>query len=241
MNSKGKNIGRLIRFSGFALIAGAFGLFLWGYLARARFLEGPYLLIVEFLEDFQASVISIENKWIIIIVLEMLFIIKGFIPGIPLPVLMLIPGAVFSMPIALLLNIGGLVLLVSVRYSYGYHHKKNVSGLLMRYEVIEKEISKGKDSNPLILFLLRFVPIFPVNQVSSVYGSMRFNYINFVLLSMLGFTQKLIAYSIMGRHIYNPFTFAFSAPLFTIMIISGLAMLGIHALLKITKWSFVGS
>ena len=48
-----------------------------------------------------------------------------------------------------------------------------------------------------------------------------------MLLSMLGFSVKLIVYTVIGSNVYDPFQSAFMLPFAIILIVSGTATIGL--------------
>lgn len=81
--------------------------------------------------------------------------------------------------------------------------------------------------------LFRLVPYFPINSISQLYGALEYDYWKFILLSLLGFTPKIISYSMIGRHVYNPFSLAFMLPIVIIFTISGVSILAVNKFIDI--------
>lgn len=95
-------------------------------------------------------------------------------------------------------------------------------------------MEKSGGVNMWMLLALRLVPGFPISGVSKVYGSMKFPYWKFILLSSVGFAPKLISYTFIGTNVYDPLSPAFLVPIITLLIISGISLLSINLI-----WFFV--
>ena len=62
---------------------------------------------------------------------------------------------------------------------------------------------------------------------------MEYDYYKYIFLSVLGFLPRIISYSMVGRHVYNPFSLAFMLPLVIIFMISGFAIIGVNGFIEI--------
>ena len=52
--------------------------------------------------------------------------------------------------------------------------------------------------NPYILLVSRFVPSIPLGMVSKLYGSMNYDFVYYVCLSLIGFLPRLFIYTKIG-------------------------------------------
>lgn len=210
------------------LIAAAL-LLAWSIICRIEFLQQKYAQYQAWLYDFQQRIILMEDKWIIVLVLEFLFFIKCLIPLVPTTFLFVISGMVFPIHYALLIDILGLCIIFSARYAMGYNSKSDrTKRLLLKNTFTKKLFDLENDGNPLMLFLFRLIPFVPVNKVSQFYGSLKFDYIKYILISLLGFSPRLISYNYAGKNLFNPFSASFTTPLMIIFTISGTLLLIIN-------------
>lgn len=164
------------------------------------------------------------------------FIVKAFVPYLPFSVLFIASGLVFYPAEAWIINILGFALLVDLKFLWG---RKRGGGsahrLLNKNKVIRSIMKLGGDGNKLILALLRFIPFVPVGTVSRIYGATGMDILSFTVFSVLGYLPRLILWSQVGSNFTNPFTFAFTAPIIILFIISGLAILLLRKLLLLIK------
>ena len=216
------------------------------FIAAAVFIFITYLMtlpeVQKSLADIQDWFTKVEiyiagfNKWIVLAIILALFFTKGFIPLFPLSVLFITTGLVYPAGIAALINILGFGMLVSIKYFWGRRFGGgNSHKLLIRSDTINKFMKLGGDGNKWMLVLLRFIPFVPIGTVSRVYGATEIDYLPFVSLSVLGFLPRLISWSIIGCNITNPFTASFTAPIVTLLIISGISLLILNTLLNLVK------
>ena len=173
------------------------------------------------------------NKIGAFIVVIFLFVVKGFIPFLPLSVLFIGSGLVFPAPLAALINILGFAILVSIKYIWG---KKFGGGgahkVLVKSETVYEFMDLGGTGNWWMLVILRFVPFIPINTVSRIYGATSMDYRRFCAFSVLGFLPRIITWSIIGVNITDPFSVKFMVPIIILLIISGFSVLVLRTMLK---------
>lgn len=223
---------KLIILSAVICFAAAFFLLLWIPLSKLRFFIDFFDMITEFMSRLQQIILSIKNRWLIAAAVLGIFLVKIFIP-FPVSILFMTCGMVFDTPVALLINLSGMIMLFTVRYIMGKHGKGGtVIDLLYRSDTISGILSSNNQlAKGAALVVFRLVPSFPINTVSSVYGTMRFDGRAFLLLSVVGFIPKLFFYTVAGHQIFDPFSFKFTVPLILIFSISGFSLLGVNAAL----------
>lgn len=176
--------------------------------------------------QFERAVAAIPYRWLIPFVIELLFLIKAWVPIIPVSAIGVISGMVFSVPVAFVLNAGGVVILMSARYLVGMRiGPSNIQKVLRRYPAV-REILEAKGAlSPVFLFVFRLVPSFPINTISQLYGSMEYSYWKYLLISLAGFAPKLLSYTFIGRNVYDPLSWRFILPIVILLVLSGFSML----------------
>lgn len=92
-----------------------------------------------------------------------------------------------------------------------------------------------------MLFALRLIPGFPLGSVSRIYGSLRFPYWRFILLSAAGFAPKLLSYTFMGTNVFDPLSSAFLVPLMIVLTISGASLLCVNLIWLLVEKSVSSS
>lgn len=183
-----------------------------------------YVEMLDKLYEYQLAVASLNDRWLILIIIELLFILKSVVP-IPLSFMFVITGMVFPYSQAVLINTVGMALLMSIRYLWGIRFdigkldKKLVSSAIIR-KTFETRYGKG-----MILLLTRLIPWTPTNKVSRIYGAERYPFDRYLLVSLIGFSPKILSYSKIGRTIYDPISYEFLAPFIVLFAISGVSLL----------------
>ena len=192
-----------------------------------------YQAFLKILEDFEDSVAAIQNKGLVIIAILLLYVAKSIIP-IPTSAVCVIAGMVFPTPFAVAINIVGYIGLITSKYFWGKHLGRGyVYKILRRYENIQRLMDSNTKAKDGLLVGFRAVPYMPINTVSQVYGAMSFDYYKFVLFSVVGFLPRIISYSLVGRHVYNPFSLGFMLPIVTMFVISGIAIISVNGFIEI--------
>lgn len=210
-------------------------LVVWFFVSEINYLENKYWQYIDWLQNIESQVASIENKWLIVLVVELLYFILTAFPVFPVSILCVASGMVFGFTQSLFINICGIVILFSVRYSTGMSAGGGSAQWLVRKSSkLSHLIEDEGTGNPWVLAVIRLLPFMPINPVSHLYGAMDFPFFKFLFISVAGFIPKLISYIIIGDNFANIFSPSFTLPL----IILTLAM-GIFFLLLRGVWDVI--
>ncbi len=178
----------------------------------------------DYLNTFEQRVENMGSQAYLLFTLMFLFAFKAFFSIYPMSILCTATGVVFPFYIALPVNMLGLALNYTLKYVFGKRMGAGgASIILKRNETVRLIMKQDGRGNPWLLFFFRLLPIFPVNPVSQLYGSMGFNYWKYLGLSLLGFSPFLISYTVVGRNVYNPFSVGFLLPLIAVSLFSAVA------------------
>ncbi len=184
------------------------------------------------LRDFEDFIISIQNKWIALIAIALIYFLRAWVPFFPISAICLITGAMFPMPYSFLINLCGILLMNSMAYLRGVRQGGGAFQKFMgKYEGAWELVEHYGRGNPLLLFLTRLMPIVPLNSTSIVYGSLRFPFLEYSFISLGGFAPRLIGYTYIGRHVFTPFSFSFIGPIVALLVLSGALVLAVNKLL----------
>lgn len=112
---------KLLNLSAYLLLIAAAVLVILTLLMQIPSIQKWYEQFQFTLVEFERAVASIPYRWLIPFVIELLFLVKAWIPVIPVSAIGVISGMVFSVPVAFVLNLGGVVILMSARYLAGMH------------------------------------------------------------------------------------------------------------------------
>ncbi len=202
-------------------------------LTRAQELYIKFQAIIEKMEN---SIAEIDNYFIIVVSLLLLFTIKSIVALIPVSATCLVTAIIFPFKTALLINFAGYALIFTSKYFWGkYIGEGNVSKLMKHSEFLWKFIQSEENGNPTgnpsTLFVLRLVPTVPLNPISQMYGKMGYDFPKYLLLSLLGTSLKIISFTAIGSNVGDPFSKEFVVPLITILFVSGFSMLAFSIIL----------
>lgn len=198
-------------------------------------LQEGYEIYMEQIAQVEDYVLNLQRIELILLAVVLLYALKGIIPFFPISMMCFITGAVLPMYMSFAVNIAGLVILMSIKYWWGRRlGGGQVQRLLKLQPDIRAFLEHDRKSKPWLLFVFRLVPTFPINPVSQIYGAMGFDYIDYVLISLLGFLPRLVGYIIIGHNSFNPLSIPFLIPLIITFTLSGISLIGIN--LAVTKW-----
>lgn len=201
-------------------------LVVWFFVSEINFLEEKYWQYIDWLASIENRVAAIDNKWLIVLVVELLYFILTAFPVFPISILCVASAMVFNFAQSVVINIIGLAILFSVRYSTGMSAGGgSAQWLVRRNKGVRKLIEDEGQGNPWVLAAMRLLPFMPINPVSHLYGAMDFPFVRFMLISVAGFIPKLISYIIIGNNFSNPFSAGFILQLIIITLLSGIFFL----------------
>lgn len=209
-------------------------LIIWSFVSKINFLEETYKEYIFWLSELEYKIGSIRNKWLLALVVMLLYFIKSAFPFYPVSIICVASAMVFDLPECLCLNIAGAALLLSVRYATGINDGGGKTHrFIKKHRFIRNLLESEGTGNSWLLFLFRLLPVFPVNTVSRLYGAMRFPFFKYIFISVSGFLPKTVSYIVIGRNVFNPFSLRFSLPLIVLTALTGTALLMMRAVYKI--------
>lgn len=199
-------------------------------------IEQVYLSFRQKMIDVESKVARYGNNGYKVLVIVFLFLLKGFLPLVPISATCLLSGAILPFPLALTVNIIGLCGLMAIKYWLGRKlGGGNIEKILKRYPEILALLERDGSGNPWLLFIFRLVPSFPLNPISQLYGSMGYKFNNYMIISIFGFMLKIVSFTVIGSNVYDPLSSAFIVPIIIILFVSGVSMLLVNLIISITN------
>lgn len=233
MKIKAATRSRILTLCGLLLIVIGVALLALNRLMQVEQFVIRYSEFLTMLDNLDEAIAAIPNKGLIIIAIMLMYLAKALLP-IPISAVCVIAGMVFPTELATAVNIAGFAVLCTIKYFWGKHLGSGfVYKFLCRYESVRKILESDTSAKDGLLVGFRLVPVFPIGAVSQLYGAMDYEYYKYIFLSILGFLPKIISYSMVGRHVFNPFSLAFTMPLVMIFVITGVAMIGINSFIDL--------
>ena len=190
-------------------------------------LEVRFDTLINWFKQIDDAVVNLDSDTEIIICIFALYIAKCQLP-IPMGFLCVISGMVFPLAQAVLINLAFTAFFFIVKYIEGKFIGGGWTGMILgmkQLHFVRDWIQFKGNGNPYVLFVSRLVPSIPLGMVSKYYGSMRYDFVYYSLLSMLGFAPRLFIYTKLGTSYTNPFSVTFITTLMIIVAFSGFSTL----------------
>lgn len=232
-----KNLDRkgALNFSAICLFAGAVILSAITIVMSSKIGEGGWNEFMLKLDEMLALIRSLPNKWLMLIAILLVFLLKNFIP-IPFPFIFIMSGIIFDSYKAVIINVIGFSMVLMTKYLWG---RKFGGGAaikqLQKYDNVREMMYRPGNAKLGVLVALRLIPAVPVNMVSNIYGGMKFPPVRFLIASLIGFFPKIWTYSVVGGNVSQPFTWRFMGPIVALFILSGTVTLLVNVILEKTK------
>ena len=228
--------------AGFALLISAAAVSVVVYLLRYDQLWLWYKVYQEKLLEAGQFIQSLGISWKFVLAMLIVFLVRTFIPFLAVSAICVLTGAVLPSYWALIVNFLGIIIMMSIKYFEGMKFGSgNAWKIISKNERARKIIESSGKVNKDLLFALRLIPGFPLGSVSRIYGSLRFPYWQFILLSAAGFAPKLLSYTFMGTNVFDPLSSAFLVPLMIALTISGASLLCVNLIWLLVEKSVSSS
>lgn len=135
-----------------------------------------------------------------------IFFLKGLTFVIPAMLIYVSVGMAFDLGTALFISLCGIAVEVAVTYWLGRMlGGEYVNRLLKKAKGGEKLLNMKDKSKFSSLFVIRLLPVFPIDFASLFLGSMKLPFIKYMLVSVLGIAPRVIAFTLVGDRIYEIF------------------------------------
>lgn len=228
--------------AGIALLISAAAVSVVVYLLRYDQLWLWYNVYQENLLEIEQFIQSLGISWKFVLTMLIVFLVRTFIPFLAVSAICVLTGAVLPSYWALIVNFLGIIIMMSIKYFEGMKFGSgNAWKIISKNERARKIIESSGKVNKALLFALRLIPGFPLGSVSRIYGSLRFPYWRFILLSAAGFAPKLLSYTFMGTNVFDPLSSAFLVPLMIVLTISGASLLCVNLIWLLVEKSVSSS
>ncbi len=232
----------IMNVAGFALLISAAAVSVVVYLLRYDQLWLWYNVYQEKLLEAEQFIQSLGISWKFVLTMLIVFLVRTFIPFLAVSAICVLTGAVLPSYWALIVNFLGIIIMMSIKYFEGMKFGSgNAWKIISKNERARKIIESSGKVNKALLFALRLIPGFPLGSVSRIYGSLRFPYWRFILLSAAGFAPKLLSYTFMGTNVFDPLSSAFLVPLMIVLTISGASLLCVNLIWLLVEKSVSSS
>ena len=164
-------------------------------------------------------------------VILLMYALKSLSYFFPMLLIAAAAGAVLPIYAAIPVNLLGIVIMASIPYAVGkYAEGEVVDKLAAKHEKISIVREYSTKHQRFGAFFLRIVSCLPYDVVSLVMGSLRFNYKDYIIGSLLGTAPGIILTTFMGSAITEPLSpeFIICAVIEVIIAVSSAVAYRIH-------------
>ena len=216
---------KLFKASGIACFIAAAAFIVIGILLRFDSVYNRYSQYLVTLEQLEQKVAALQTRWLIIIVIFLLYLLRSLSAIYPYTIVFIISAMVFSPVDSFIINTLGMALTFAIRYYTGMEMGEGYwNKVLKRHPTLNSLFEASGRGNPVVLFALRLVPFCPLNTLSHLYGTIEFPFWQYMLLSTVAVMPRLISYSFIGKNVYDPFSSSFIIPLIVLLVFTGCAL-----------------
>jgi len=132
------------------------------------------------------------------------FAVKSVLFIIPASMIYISVGMAFPTVSAIAINLAGIALEITVTYLLGWFlGGEYVEKRLKGSKAGDKVLALGDGKKLSALFLVRFLPVFPIDFVSLFLGATKLPYWKYALISLGGIMPRVILFTILGDGIYD--------------------------------------
>lgn len=198
-------------------------------------IQEKYQQFLTMLEDFEYAVAALQHKMLILLVIFLLYLLRSLSAFFPYTMIYFISAMVFTPFQSLLINIAGMAFTSAFRYYTGVEMGKGyVNNALEKHPTLNDAFEQGGRFNLPMLIAIRLVPLLPFNTISHLYGSYRYPFFKYLIISVAALLPRLISYSFMGKNVWDPLSGSFLIPLIILLIFSGFSIFFMRGILKIS-------
>ncbi len=186
--------------------------------------------------DVRALVNSASSEYLAVAVCIGVFALKGLTFVIPAMLIYVSVGMAFDIGTALFISLCGIALEVAVTYWLG----RALGG-----DYVRRLLSKAKGGDKILnmkdsgkfssLFVIRVLPVFPIDFASLFLGSMKLPFIRYVLISVLGIAPRVVLFTVLGDGIYEIFPMALLLKILLVLLPVAAAVFVVRWLAKRRK------
>ena len=181
---------------------------------------------IETLARYELYLQTYGSTFVSVVILLVNFALKAFVPWFPVSCICVVSSLLFKWYFALAINFSGLAILYTIKFIKGRRNGAgNTEKLLEKYDKAHNFIDNNESGSSAVLFVLRLIPLMPMNSVSSLYGTTNISYSLYIVISLFGSAYKVISYTIIGRGVFDPASAGFIVPIILLFMFSGTVLL----------------
>ena len=145
-----------------------------------------------------------KNSVLSVVVMLLLFAVKGIAVFIYGSILYAASGILFSLPVAIIVNTIGTIIMTTIPFYIGKKAgRKMIDSLLKKNKKLELLRDTQNKNEFLVSFFLRMVGLLPADLVAMYLGASGMRYKPYFLGTVIGLMPAIVCFSIMGMSIDN--------------------------------------
>ncbi len=156
--------------------------------------------------DIRALVDSSSSIFAAVVTIWGIYLLKSVTLVLPASLVYIAVGMCFPAHWAILINTVGIIIEVSASYLFGIiMGGPYVKNKLEKTKYGEKILSLQEKNKLSAIFVIRVLPVFPIDIVSLLLGAVRMKFLHYFLVSLGGILPRVILFTILGDGIYDYF------------------------------------
>ena len=154
--------------------------------------------------DIRILIAGASSIFIAELIILGVYAVKAVMMVVPASLIYISVGMAFDPKRAVIVNLLGIALEVTVTYFLGKFLGKDAVEKKIRNTKVGNKFFTMLDKNRnAAIFLMRFIPAFPIDFSSLFMGAFDFKFFPYLIFSVLGIAPRVIAFTVIGEGIYE--------------------------------------
>ena len=154
--------------------------------------------------DIRTLIAGASSIFIAELIILGVYAVKAVMMVVPASLIYISVGMAFDPKRAVIVNLFGIALEVTVTYFLGkFLGKDAVEKKIRNTKAGDKFFTMLDKNRSAAIFLMRFIPAFPIDFSSLFMGAFDFKFFPYLIFSVLGIAPRVIAFTVLGEGIYE--------------------------------------
>ena len=154
--------------------------------------------------DIRTLIAGASSIFIAELIILGVYAVKAVMMVVPASLIYISVGMAFDPKRAVIVNLLGIALEVTVTYFLGkFLGKDAVEKKIRNTKAGDKFFTMLEKNRNAAIFLMRFIPAFPIDFSSLFMGAFDFKFFSYLIFSVLGIAPRVIAFTVIGEGIYE--------------------------------------
>ena len=178
--------------------------------------------------DIRTLIAGASSIFIAELIILGVYAVKAVMMVVPASLIYISVGMAFDSKRAVIVNLLGIALEVTVTYFLGkFLGKDAVEKKIRNTKAGDKFFTMLDKNRNAAIFLMRFIPAFPIDFSSLFMGAFDFKFFPYLIFSVLGIAPRVIAFTVIGEGIYEliPMKYIVLAAICAIPVVTAVLLL----------------